>query len=58
MCPKDADRIANSAEPDKTARSSLIRVYTVCPDLLVCKLRITTVFSKLSFGKVNRKNAI
>ena len=36
---KDADRIANSVDPDK----SLIWEYTVCPDLSVRKLRIITV---------------
>ena len=36
ICPKDADRMTNS-------RSSLIRIYTVCPDLSVWKLRIITV---------------
>ena len=42
MRPKDADRMANSVDPDQTAplhclpisRSSLIWVYTVCPGLL------------------------
>ena len=34
MRPKDADRIANSVDPDQTApQSSLIWVYSVCPDL-------------------------
>ena len=43
MCLKSADRMANNVDPDKTApsvwswwRSSLIRVYTVCPGLSVC----------------------
>ena len=40
MRPKDADRIANSVDPE---RSSLIWVYTVCLDLPVQKLRIITV---------------
>ena len=40
MHPKDVAGIANSVDPDQTApRSSLIRVYTVCPDLSVRKLR-------------------
>ena len=51
MHPKYADRMANSVDPDQTAplgavwssdcssRSSLIWVYTVCPDLSVRKLR-------------------
>ena len=42
----DADRMANSVDPDE--RSSLIRVYTVCPDLSVRKLKIITV---LKFNK-------
>ena len=42
--PKDADRIANSEDPDQT-KSSLIWVYTVCPDLSVRKLRIVMVLS-------------
>ena len=46
---KDANRKANSEDPDHTApldcssRSSLIWVCTVCPDLYVQKLRIITV---------------
>ena len=46
MLPKDADRIGNSEDSDQTAlsnhsfRSSLISVYTVCPDLYFQKLRI------------------
>ena len=36
--PKDADGMANSEDPDQT-RSSLIWVYTVCPDLSVQKFR-------------------
>ena len=39
-CQKDADEIANSVDPDQ--RSSLIWVYTVCPDLSVQILRIIT----------------
>ena len=36
MSPKDADGMANSVVPDRTApRSSPIWVYTVCPDLSV-----------------------
>ena len=42
--PKDADRTANSVDPDQT-RSSLIWVYTVCSDLSVRKLRIIKVDS-------------
>ena len=38
MCPKDADGMANSVDPDH-----LIWVCTVCPDLPVQKLRIITV---------------
>ena len=41
MCPKDAEGIANSVDPDQTA--PLIWVCTVCPDLSVRKLRIITV---------------
>ena len=41
--PKDSDRMANSVDPDQTAPSSLIWVYTVCPDLSVRKLRIIMV---------------
>ena len=34
MGPKDADGMANSVDPHQTApRSSLIWVYTVCPNL-------------------------
>ena len=43
MCPKDAGGMANSVDLDQTAMSNLIRVYTVCPDLSVRKLRIITV---------------
>ena len=43
MQPKDAEGFTNSVDPDQTARSSLIWVYTVCPDLSVRKLRIFTV---------------
>ena len=46
MCSEDADRMANSVDPDQTApRSSLIWVCTVCPVLSVRKLRIITVNS-------------
>ena len=40
MCPKDADGIANSIDPEEQSdqRSSLIWVYTVCSDLSVQKL--------------------
>ena len=37
---KDADRMANSVDPDQTAP---IWVYTVCLDLSVQKIRIITV---------------
>ena len=37
MWPKDADRMANSVDPDQ------IWIYTVCSDLSVRKLRIITV---------------
>ena len=42
MHPKDADRMANSVDPDQTApfRSSLVLVCTVCSDLSVPILRI------------------
>ena len=44
MGPKHAHGMANSEDPDQTApRSSLIWVYTVCPDLSVRKFRIITV---------------
>ena len=43
MGQKHAVGIANSVDPDKTAWSSLIWVYTVCPGLSVQKLRIITV---------------
>ena len=42
MHPKDADRMANSVDPDQSPHS-LIWVYTVSPDLPVWKLRIITV---------------
>ena len=57
MCLKDADRIANSVDPDRTApeqsdlglhclpRSSLIRVYIVCLNLRIIK---TMTFLRLS----------
>ena len=31
MHPKDADRMADSVDPDQTSQSSLIWIYTVCP---------------------------
>ena len=48
--PKDADRMANSVDPDQTwskqcrpwSDCSSIWIYTVCPDLPVRKLRIIT----------------
>ena len=47
MSPNDADGMANSIDPDQTARSSLIWVCTVCLGISVQKLRITTVISEL-----------
>ena len=45
MSSKDADRMANSVDPDQTAPlGSLIWVCTVCPGISVRKLRIITVF--------------
>ena len=39
MSPNDADRMADSVDPDQTApRSSLIWVCTVCPGISVGKL--------------------
>ena len=48
MDPQDADRMVNNVDP---ARSdcSLIRIYTVCPDLSVRKNRNITVFVSFSF---------
>ena len=50
---KDANEIANNADPDQIApcssRSSLIWVYTVCPDLFVPKLWIIMVIFFLNF---------
>ena len=47
MCPKYADGTANSVDPDleqsDQGRSSLISVYTVCPDLSFQKLWIIMV---------------
>ena len=42
---KDANGIANSEDPDQTARSSLIWIRTVCPDQSVGKLRLFAVFA-------------
>ena len=53
MCPNDADRTANSVDPDQTAPLGLIWVYTVCPDLSIRKLRKITVivfFSSVFYG--------
>ena len=51
MHPKDADRMANSVHPDQ--RSSLIWVYTVCPDLAVWKLwKIMVHFSSFPAGLI------
>ena len=44
MCPKDADRMANSVDPDQTSSwSSLIWVCTDCSDLFVPIFRIFMV---------------
>ena len=63
MPPKDADGMADSVGADQTApsgavkeqsdpdlhcRSSLIWVYTGCPDLSIRKLRVITVFHSQS----------
>ena len=47
MSPNHTDGMANSVDPDQTARSSLIWVCTVCPDLSVWKLRNITVYTYL-----------
>ena len=47
MGPKDADGKANSEDPDQPARSSLIWVFTICPDLSVQKVRKITVLAVL-----------
>ena len=55
MCPKEADRMANSADPEHWW-SSLIWVYNVSQDLSVWKLRIITVltyYSKHIFSNSN-----
>ena len=52
MHQKDTGGIANSVDPDQTARSSLIWVCTVCPSLAVRKLRIITVKQGLRQGDV------
>ena len=54
MSPKDADRMANSVDPDQTARA-IWWVYTVCPDLVVQKLRIImlSVHPILYEGEIN-----
>ena len=45
MSPKDADRKANSVDPDQTAPApgGAVLVYIVCLDLSVRKVRIITV---------------
>ena len=43
MSPNNADRTANSVDPDQTAL--LIWVCTVCPGISVRKLRIITVLN-------------
>ena len=53
MSPNDADGMANSVDPDQTAPSSLIRVYTVCPGISVWKLRIITVVPSLTCNQYN-----
>ena len=45
MSPNDADGMANSVDPDQTARS-LIWVCTVCSGISVRKLRIITVITE------------
>ena len=45
MHPKDAEGIANSVDPDQTARSSLIWVCTVNSDLSVRKFRNIMVYT-------------
>ena len=53
MSPIDAERIANSVDPDQ--RSSLIWVCTVCPDLSVRKrTKITEVLENAWKGMINR----
>ena len=54
MHPKDADRIANNVDPDQT-RSSLIWVYTVCPELSVFSayfFQVPELFGKFYVGKI------
>ena len=49
MCPKEADRMANSVDPDQTSapkRSGLIWGYTVCPDLSVRELSVYRDFER------------
>ena len=46
MGPKDAAVKANSVDPNQTAPSSLIRVYTVCIYISVLVLRIFTADCK------------
>ena len=60
---KDADRMANSVDPDQT-RSSLIWNYTICPDLSVRKLQdhygimvygnVSTIENKRAMAEENR----
>ena len=48
--PKDADRMANSVDPDQTAPGAVrsgSTLVTVCTDLSVRKLRIITVCDNL-----------
>ena len=40
MCPKDADRMANSVDPDQTAP---VWVYTVCSDRSCLSITVDTV---------------
>ena len=52
---KHADGMANRIDPDQT-RSSLIWVYTVCPDLSVRKLRNIT-FNIVRGGRTQKNGA-
>ena len=52
MSPNDADGMANSVDPDQTARSRLNLVCKVCPGLSVRKLRIITVWYFSVFRKI------
>ena len=54
MSPNGTDGMANSVDPDQTARS-LIWVCTVCPDISVRKLRIIMVTCKTHTKKKKKK---